>query len=505
MNTSALSKKTVKVISQKIEMDWIHPYKNSETKKSIGSGFFIDNKGHIITCSHVIQNSKKVFIEIPFEGDEKIEVKVIALCPEFDIALLKTIDYQNEEFYELHSRKEIYTIKPGCEVFAIGFPLGQDNLKFTKGIISGRQKSLIQTDTPINPGNSGGPLLLNDKVIGINTSIILFTNNIGYATPISFYYIIQKELFSGDKKLITRPHLGLSYQNSNNALMDMNKCACDSGILIKEVFKGSPIANAGIKKGDIICKVNGIKVNNFGLFDFQWFNEKMRLGDILKTIKNGEKIEIEFWRHKKLLKRKFPYNYFSLNIDKKYPMYEKEKIDYEIIGGMIIMELSDNHLEIIMEDIQYDFSKNNTLSKRYSNILKYVSPENKIDKKLIITHIFPNSYLKNFDILNDYDIIKTINNKKCSNLTELRKYIKQTKKMSKKQFLELTTEINNSIVLQMDELLQEEKTFAETYKYIISPLYHHFIKQKNKKKVSQTKKKIKVMKKKQSLKNNRSL
>tara|TARA_A100001015_G_scaffold310569_1_gene412234 strand:+ start:38 stop:523 length:486 start_codon:yes stop_codon:yes gene_type:complete len=160
MNTSTLSKKTVKVISQRIEIDWIHPYKNSNTKSSIGSGFFIDNKGHIITCSHVIENSKKVFIEIPFEGDEKKEVRVIGLCPDLDIALLKTIDYVNEEYYELHSREEIYTIKPGSEVYAIGFPLGQDNLKFTKGIISGRQKSLIQTDTPINPGNSGGPLLL---------------------------------------------------------------------------------------------------------------------------------------------------------------------------------------------------------------------------------------------------------------------------------------------------------------------------------------------------------
>ena len=60
MNNSQFAKKTVKVISQKIELDWIHPYKNKDTKKSIGSGFFIDNKGHILTCSHVIQNSDKI-------------------------------------------------------------------------------------------------------------------------------------------------------------------------------------------------------------------------------------------------------------------------------------------------------------------------------------------------------------------------------------------------------------------------------------------------------------
>ena len=65
MNTISLSDKVVKVLSQKIEYDWIFPFRNEDTsKKSIGSGFFIDNKGHILTCSHVVENSKVVYIEI---------------------------------------------------------------------------------------------------------------------------------------------------------------------------------------------------------------------------------------------------------------------------------------------------------------------------------------------------------------------------------------------------------------------------------------------------------
>jgi len=488
MNTSLFSKKTVKVISQKIELDWIHPYKNKETRKSIGSGFFIDNQGHILTCSHVIQNSKKIYIEIPFEGDRKIEVKVLGLCPEFDIALLKTINYQNEEFYELHDRKEIYTIKPGCEVYAIGFPLGQDNLKFTKGIISGRQKSLIQTDTPINPGNSGGPLLLDDKVIGINTSIILFTNNIGYATPISFYYIIQEELFKSEAhRLIMRPYAGIHFQNSNEALLEMNKCKCPGGILVKDVFKGSPISKCGIKKGDIICCVNGIEVDNNGLFDFQWFNEKMRLPDILKTIKKDEIVSVDFWRGQKLHQKKFKFTLFPLPFDKKYPLFEKQEIDYEVFGGMIFMEMTDNHLEIIMDYLERDFSQNNSLSQKFTNLMKYISPENKRESRVFITHIFPNSYVKNFEIIDDYDVIDTINGKKIKNLAEFRKAVVQTKKIGKKQFITLTTEINNSIVLAVEELLQEEKTFSQTYKYNISPIYHHFNRTSKNKNKSQKK------------------
>ena len=195
MNSLELSKKTVKVISQKINYDWIHPYKNKETLKSVGSGFFINKEGYIITCSHVIENANKVYIEIPYYGEEKMEVNVVGLCPDLDIALLKTINYKNEDFYTLHDRSKIYTMTPGEDVYAIGFPLGQDNLKFTKGIISGRQYSKIQTDTPINPGNSGGPLLLDGKVLGINASHITNASNIGYAIPISYFYLIEELLF----------------------------------------------------------------------------------------------------------------------------------------------------------------------------------------------------------------------------------------------------------------------------------------------------------------------
>ena len=374
-------------------------------------------------------------------------------------------------------------MKPGKEVYAIGFPLGQDNLKFTKGIISGRQKSLIQTDTPINPGNSGGPLLLDDKVIGINTSIILFTNNIGYATPISFYYIIQKELFqSGEDRLIMRPHAGIHFQNSNEALLEMNKCKCEGGILVKEVFKGSPISKSGIQKGDIICAVNNIPVDNHGLFEFEWFNEKMRLHDILKTVKKGENIKIDFWRGRKLFQKNFKFTLFNLPIEMKFPLFEKEDIDYEVFGGMIFMELTNNHLEIILNNMEKDFSNNNQLNKIYTNILQYLSPENKRESKVIITHIFPNSYVKNFDIIDDFDILETVNNKKVNTLSQFRKYIKQPKKISNKQFITFTTEINNSIVLSVDELLKEEKVFSETYKYNVSSLFKYFNQGKKNKK-----------------------
>ena len=304
METNKLALKTVKIISQKIVPDWIHPYKNQSTSRSIGSGFFIDMEGHILTCSHVIDEAVKIFVEIPNRGDEKIEVEVLGLCPEMDIALLKTKTYKNKDFYELHEQNYVYDIQPGEDAVAIGFPLGQDNIKYTKGIISGRQFGRIQTDTPINPGNSGGPLLLGDKVLGINSSGFMFANNIGYAIPISYFYLLKDNLFNPKTKLIRRPFLGLSYQNSNKPLLDINNCKCASGIYVKTVFKGSPIEKSGIKKNDIICSFADYKVDNFGLLEKEWFNEKMKIDDILGRTPNNGTINIEYWRGKKLYKKK---------------------------------------------------------------------------------------------------------------------------------------------------------------------------------------------------------
>mgnify|MGYP000999466140 CR=1 FL=1 len=470
MNTHTLSLKTVKVLAQKIKFDWIHPYKNESTKKSVGSGFFINDKGYILTCSHVVEQSQKVFIEIPSLGDEKIEVDVINICPELDIALLKTKTYKNEHYFELHKPNYIYNIKPGIDVYAIGFPLGQDNIKFTKGIISGREKSLIQTDAPINPGNSGGPLLLDNKVIGINSSGILLANNIGYAVPIEYYYLIKKEIHNiSNNKIIRRPHFGLLFHNSNEALLKVEKSNCKTGVYVQNVFKNSPVSKSGIKDGDILCSINNIKIDNFGLFDKEWFNEKMKIDDIIKTIKINDIINIEYTRKNRLYKKKFKFNNFQLPVNKKYPIYEINKIDYEVFGGFIVMDLTMNLLVKFFKSVEFKLENIKKNNRNYNNLLSYFNSEKKTKNKLIITHVFPNSLLNNLSIIKDYNIIDKINNIKVSTLTEFRNAVKKNRK-----YLEIISETNDKVVLDIKSLLDEEILFSNTYKYKLSYLYNYF-------------------------------
>ena len=108
METNRLALKTVKVISQKIVPDWVHPYKNKRTSRSIGSGFFIDNQGHLLTCSQVVDDAMKIFIEIPNHGDEKIEVEDSVVGNfEFDNGAIKSQGKYEELIEKSESFREM--------------------------------------------------------------------------------------------------------------------------------------------------------------------------------------------------------------------------------------------------------------------------------------------------------------------------------------------------------------------------------------------------------------
>lgn len=449
----SFSKKTVKIISQDIELNYTYPFKNKKSKNTIGSGFFIDLEGHILTCSHVIEHSKNILCEIPYIGDKKIEVDVLGLCPELDLAILKTKNFKPLDFYQLAKPESVYKIKPSSEVYAIGFPMAQKNLKFTRGIISGREDGLIQTDAPINPGNSGGPLMLDNKVIGINTSGIDNANNIGYATPINYFFLIKKQLFRKNN-LIRVPRVPFLFQNSTQLMAKK----CGNGVYIYHVFKKCKI---NIKPGDVISKIDTYDVDNYGLINRLWFNEKMSIYDYLKTIEFGKPIILTVCRGKKKMKIKMINSEDDplFKIEKKYPIWEKENIDYEVFGGLVIMELCKNHLEHLM------FSVGKKIKTDFL-ILKYSLPQNKEESKLVITKVLQNSYIDRFSIISDFEIIDKVNNTSVNNLKQLRNAVLKSKSVFK-----LQTEYGNTIEVPNKILIREEPDFSKTFKYPLGYIY----------------------------------
>ena len=471
-----LTSTIVKIISNNVTFNWFKPYKTDDESESIGTGFFINNQGYILSCSHVVIDSINLFITIPSIGKERIEVEVVGICDDSDLALLKTKSYQNTHWLEFGDSDKI---KPGDQVIAIGYPLGQDRLKQTSGIISGRQDSHFQTDTPINPGNSGGPLVdKNFKVIGVNSSKMMFADNVGYASPIYQFQIIQEMMENklnspSNEKMIIKPNL---YCNFNNSSEDLIKYygglhVCPHGYYIKKIHEQSISTKHGLKNGDILCefgtKQQMYKIDNYGECKTEWSDEKIHIYDLMHRYTLNDELKLKYWRKNsnEIIEQTINFKDFKQPIIRRYYKIYDE-IDYVIFGGLIVMKLTGNHLD---ELFGMDVPK-----KMIDHLAMYAHLKNRFDEVLIITQIFPGSHLTKIESLHIGDIITCVNNIPVKTLDEFRSAIKKVHTVDDEHFIKIKTKLNTVVVCNLKTLLNEEEFLSNNFKYNKDPLFDEF-------------------------------
>jgi S1-C subfamily serine protease len=234
-----------------------------------GSGFIIDRSGIVLTNAHVVNQADKVTVTL--KDGRILEGKVTGTDPVTDLAVVK-IEGTDLPVAPLGDSSQIQV---GDWAIAVGNPLGLDNT-VTLGIISTLQRSstqvgipdkrldFIQTDAAINPGNSGGPLLdAAGEVIGINTAIRADAMGIGFAIPINTAKPIAEKLASGqsfahpfvgiEMRTLT-PELAAQVNNDPNALFPVPEV---NGVLVVRVLTNSPAAEAGLRRGDAVVKIDG--------------------------------------------------------------------------------------------------------------------------------------------------------------------------------------------------------------------------------------------------------
>jgi S1-C subfamily serine protease len=455
----------VKIIASNVVIDPYSPYKVANDSESIGTGFFINEKGYILTCAHVVEDSIKIWINVPTKGKDKIEVILHSICYDKDLAILKTVDYKNVSYCEFGNSD---ACAAGDTVTAIGYPLGQTRLKITKGIISGRQEQYIQTDTPINPGNSGGPLLdKNKKVIGINTSKITSTeaDNIGYAMPIYDFIIIQDIMLKAEKKIIKEPYLYCHFQTTDKNHYNLFGCTENHGILIKNLIKNSPMYNAGIRENDILLNFDNHNIDGYGDIDVSWSNDKISISDFMSRYTQESIIPITFWNSQEQKKKQVSVIFNNGDMYKiKHIRYPFEKYDYEIFCGMVIMELNANHLDVL---INANISNNNKFKLKKYSVLKH-----KIKPILFISNILQGTYISAMDDIMAGDIITNVNGQDINTLQEFRKYIvEKSLKINKQVHVYLKLDSDVQVVINVNDIIKNEKSLSEQYKYNISGLY----------------------------------
>ena len=230
---------------------------------SWGSGIIVSADGYILTNTHVIDEGTRATVQL-YDGST-YDAKLVCADSQSDVAILK-IEKTGLQPAVFASSKDI---RVGDAVCAIGNPLSPDySLTMTSGIISatsreisynGAVMNLLQTDTSINEGNSGGPLF-NDRgqVIGITNMKIVssFSNieGIGFAIPSDTLSSIVDALMA-DGAVYGRSTIGVTVGPISEDIADYY--GIPVGLYVSEVLKNSDAQKQGIKKGDIIIKVNG--------------------------------------------------------------------------------------------------------------------------------------------------------------------------------------------------------------------------------------------------------
>ncbi len=269
-------------------------FRRTIPQKGTGSGFIINQEGYILTNEHVVHKADK--IKVTLSDGREFTGKVIGSDMSSDMAIVK-IQADHLPTVTLGNSDEL---RVGEIVIAIGNPYGLQQT-VTMGVVSAKGRSIttgiegyvyrnfIQTDTAINPGNSGGPLLnIKGEVVGINTAIIPFAQGIGFAIPINIAKRNIDDLINLGK--VRRSWLGVYIQEVTPEIAEQFNLPEAKGVLVGDVIEDSPAEKAGIKRGDIIAKVNDEEVNS-----------PEELQDKIRDIDIGKKVNIEIMRDGKVI------------------------------------------------------------------------------------------------------------------------------------------------------------------------------------------------------------
>lgn len=264
-------------------------FTNELIETSSGSGVIIDAaQGYIVTNNHVVEGARS--LQISLADGRTTEGRVVGRDPRSDLAVVK-ISIDNLTAVPLGTSSNLDV---GELVIAIGNPLSRQFARtVTHGIISALDRTLdmddvklkvLQIDAPINPGNSGGGLFnINGELIGINSAKIALTGveGMGFSIPIDVAKPIIEQLIN--KGYVARPWLGIEGIAITNVLSEYYDLP--QGIYIRRVSPNSPASKAGLKRQDIILRLQGVDMLS-----------TRDLSDQLSIYGIGESVSLTIWR-----------------------------------------------------------------------------------------------------------------------------------------------------------------------------------------------------------------
>lgn len=271
-------------------------------RRGAGSGVVVSADGYVLTNNHVVDDADEV--TVTFSDGRTEKAKVVGTDPPTDLAVLK-VDTKGLDPIEFADSE---SVEVGDLAFAIGNPLGIGQT-VTMGIVSATGRTMgiirtgestgniqtgyedfIQTDASINRGNSGGALITVDgRLMGINTAIISQSGGnegIGFSIPVNMARFVMDQLISNGK--VQRAMIGAMLTEVDSTMAKAIGMDRPYGAMVNEVVPGKPAANAGVKAGDVITKVNGTEMR-----------DSMQTRNTISMMKPGAKVDLTVNRNGK--------------------------------------------------------------------------------------------------------------------------------------------------------------------------------------------------------------
>ena len=286
INTESIVKRTVRDPMDAFYNDFfggaMRPPRTIKQKvQSLGSGFFIDDKGTIITNAHVVARAAEMRISVTTPAGKTYSARYITGDPDHDLAMIKVDAPEKFPFIALN---DLSPNLLGETCLVLGNPLGYGS-SVARGILSAKGRSvtvgdneyqnLVQTDAAINPGNSGGPVVdIAGRLVGISSVKMSFTpqgvptQGIGFAIPgsvvrekVEEFRKIERGEKLPEKPSLARKFFGIAVQDVDEKLTASIGFREGSGALIADVEPKSPAAIAGLQPGMLVVAVGRFEVN----------------------------------------------------------------------------------------------------------------------------------------------------------------------------------------------------------------------------------------------------
>ncbi|MCC6161770.1 MAG: DegQ family serine endoprotease [Acidobacteria bacterium] len=269
------SERRVRQVSQPMQDDWLREFfgdrvpapRRSPRTGGLGSGVIVRADGYVLTNHHVIDGAEQVTVELT--DGRSFKADVVGSDAASDLAVLKLENASNLRTLSLGDSNAVAV---GDVVLAVGNPLGVGQT-VTMGIVSAKGRAtggttyedFIQTDAPINQGNSGGALVNTDgELIGINSQILSPSGGnigIGFSIPANMARNVMTQLI--DHGSVRRGMLGVTIQPVTSELATSLGLSGARGALVNGVQPNTPAASAGLRRGDVITRVNGEDIKDY--------------------------------------------------------------------------------------------------------------------------------------------------------------------------------------------------------------------------------------------------